>query len=653
MRLENIKSHNLCTKQQPPFGYEYLLGLGLKFCPSLEAPPSTLSQSVRRFKRAIRIRDYRHVAQLRNLDAAQEDEGYNPKIYIPSSWDPPEASPAVEECLEKFEKNLQQLCENKRKKWTGWKNLSRRQRYLLSYLRNHPTFIVCDSDKNLGAVIMEREEYILRTLRDHLLHTETYKRLETGEIMHREEVIRTKLRKMLAQAKTRKLLKPNECTYLHRALETCNRIPQFYITLKLHKKELASRPVTGTGGSLLAAVSKLVDFYLQPVAPASTCYLRDWEHLVDQIHDLGELPHDAKLFTADATSMYTNIDTTHGLEILRKWLERLKEKGQLSSTFPIDFIVRLSELVMRNNHFMFGNTEWLQLTGTAMGTPMACIYATIYYAWKEMRDILPRFEVNLPLLGRFIDDFAGIWTRGAGNTFEDFITCLQEYGPGMLKWEVSDLADSVDMLDLTLTITGSKIQTRTYQKELNLYAYVPRHSAHPPGLLRALVVSQLVRYHRQCTDINDYAYFAALLLTRLQARGYAFDDIKRYFLEAATRIDNYDSRNTTIPPNKSRRGRTIPKSTQIFHLEYHVGGANNREIHEAFARTCNFGTQQSSKSARNPYRRGTANAQHLGIERLLVARSRPRNLRDYLVPSTLHQNDGKPVSKYVESERSS
>ena len=42
-----------------------------------------------------------------------------------------------------------------------------------------------------------------------------------------------------------------------------------------------------------------------------------------KLNNIGKLPKGAKLFTSNAVSMYTNIDTDHGLEIINKWLKKL------------------------------------------------------------------------------------------------------------------------------------------------------------------------------------------------------------------------------------------------------------------------------------------------------------------------------------------
>jgi len=50
---------------------------------------------------------------------------------------------------------------------------------------------------------------------------------------------------------------------------------------------------------------------------------------------------------------------------------------------------------MEDNLFSFTDTFWLQLTGTAMGTLVACTYAMISFGQYENKEILPEFQPNL------------------------------------------------------------------------------------------------------------------------------------------------------------------------------------------------------------------------------------------------------------------
>jgi len=89
------------------------------------------------------------------------------------------------------------------------------------------------------------------------------------------------------------------------------------------------------------------------------------------------LPQEAKLFSADATSMYTNISTDVGILYNQYFIQ--ENINEIPHDFPTELFLGILELVMKNNIFTFGNSYWLQLSGTAMGTPAACAYATVSY----------------------------------------------------------------------------------------------------------------------------------------------------------------------------------------------------------------------------------------------------------------------------------
>jgi len=51
------------------------------------------------------------------------------------------------------------------------------------------------------------------------------------------------------------------------------------------------------------------------------------------------LPTQARLFTCDAISMYTNIDSSHGLIIIQPWLDEYKE--ELPTDFPTSLFLKI------------------------------------------------------------------------------------------------------------------------------------------------------------------------------------------------------------------------------------------------------------------------------------------------------------------------
>eukprot|EP00957_Ditylum_brightwellii_P024717 1867542-Ditylum_brightwellii.AAC.1 len=145
----------------------------------------------------------------------------------------------------------------------------------------------------------------------------------------------------------------------------------FYILAKVHKSPWKTCPVVSCTGSLLAAVSTWLDFHLQKLRKFLPSFIKDSANLQADLEKLGILPDSAKMFTTDATAMYTNIDLDHLLEAMDAWLK--EHKDELPKGFPTKLIMEALELVMKSNVFSFSNTWWKQLIGTAMGT--LCAYS--------------------------------------------------------------------------------------------------------------------------------------------------------------------------------------------------------------------------------------------------------------------------------------
>jgi len=112
-------------------------------------------------------------------------------------------------------------------------------------------------------------------------------------------------------------------------------------------------------------------------------------------------------------------------------------KDQIHTNFPTELFLRTLQLVMDNNIFSFENSYWIQLSGTAMGTPVACAYATISYGQFENTTILTTFAQNLIYYKRYIDDIFGIWLPLIHNknaTWAAFTETLNNWGK--LQWVI-------------------------------------------------------------------------------------------------------------------------------------------------------------------------------------------------------------------------
>ena len=203
-----------------------------------------------------------------------------------------------------------------------------------------------------------------------------------------------------------------------------------------------------------------------------------------------------------------------------------------------------------------------QMNGTAMGTPPAPPYATIYYGLHESK-FLPQCQNHVIFYKRFIDDVFGIWLphpnpKINSQLWEEFTASMNNY-PG-LTWEFHKPTNMVDFMDLTISITNGNISMSLYEKPLNLHLWIPPHSAHPPGLLPGIVRSTLFWIFTLCSDHNDRIFRTKVFFKRLQARGYKSDQIKPLFNKAIARAERYSG-----PTNRA----TNDNNTVILHLPFH------------------------------------------------------------------------------------
>eukprot|EP00957_Ditylum_brightwellii_P050632 3838634-Ditylum_brightwellii.AAC.1 len=133
-------------------------------------------------------------------------------------------------------------------------------------------------------------------------------------------------------------------------------------------------------------------------------YLANSKDLKEELITLN-LPPGVRLFTADATSMYTNIKTEQAIASLGEYL---MENQETFRHLLITAIRDALNLIMKYNIFSFGNAHFLQLIGAAMGTPPAPTYAATTFGTHEVC-ILRRFILRLLLYKRYIDGILGIW----------------------------------------------------------------------------------------------------------------------------------------------------------------------------------------------------------------------------------------------------
>jgi len=220
-------------------------------------------------------------------------------------------------------------------------------------------------------------------------------------------------------------------------------------------------------------------------------------------------PSTAVICTADVKSLYPSIPTALGLDCIQRLLEISKK----FTTSKIRLIIQLMRWVLTNNFIQFNGDIYLQIEGTAMGTPMAPTYAILFMFAIE------RQHINRALYyKRYIDDIFGIFN--SADHFNDFVHAINSVIPDRLKLEAIICGSEGIFLDIKFKLNDGNLSYQLYQKPNNTYAYIPTISDHPRSMFKSFILEELTRYHRNCSDFNIFQSMAILFKDRLQRRGY-------------------------------------------------------------------------------------------------------------------------------------
>lgn len=268
-------------------------------------------------------------------------------------------------------------------------------------------------------------------------------------------------------------------------------------------------PVISQGGAFSWFILRFVDYKLQQLSSCIPSMIIDSIDFIQQLQARTPFPAGVRIFTSDAKSMYTNIDAMEGIIYMQRFFQDCVD---IPMDEELKLLIRLLNLIMHFNIFKFGNTWWRQLSGTAMDTPVAVIYAMVFFAYFENTLLLKKYQKNILFYKNQVDDIFCVWqpTAGSPTAYEEFKKDLNSQCK--LKWKTTKLGIEENFLDLTVRVLPNRmVETRTYQKPNNLFLYITAHSSHPPGLLKSLIFGLLQTYKAQNTWLEDFLSTTELL----------------------------------------------------------------------------------------------------------------------------------------------
>lgn len=521
-----------------------LLAMGTKFIPTPRVDINELKTDMDTFTRRVRLKyEFRY----------QDDPDFKTKFHIAKKTYIPSIAPRrVEAYLSKTKADLLMAATASIATTTRTpRNLTSQQLRILRSLENHQHLIVKPADKNLGLVLMDRTWYDQEVERQ-LSDITTYKPVAQDTIPVQQ--IYLEIVQIASRMARDGFLTPQELNFIkNRTTPDTSKIPQIYILPKIHKKPVKGRPIIPGHSWIATPASVLLDDRLQVLLTRATTVIPDTKTLINQIERLIVNDKGCWLITADVSSLYTEIDTNKGIALMWAFM---RQNGDLFPPTLIGHLHSLLRIVMTRNYLRFKDKTYHQIKGTAMGTPVAPVYANIFMFILE-RAVLKRYDDRIIYYRRYLDDIFMLVKTGP---YEDILQSFQTMEKNIkLEFRVSN-TDAV-FLDLYIH-KGQRFQQsgildlKVYQKELNYYLYTPFSSWHTPASKGGLIITELKRYVRNSSSRDDYITIKRAFYERLRARGYPRPFLAKYFDKV-----KYADR-TTLLTTKPRT--KVPESTVFF-----------------------------------------------------------------------------------------
>ena len=94
---------------------------------------------------------------------------------------------------------------------------------------------------------------------------------------------------------------------------------------------------------------QFLEHHLKPIMQKRWSYIKDTEDFLKKVQNMGKIPQDSILVTADVVGLYPGILHNAGLKALKDALDCRQNKK-----IPADMLVKMAEFVLTNNYFEFG-----------------------------------------------------------------------------------------------------------------------------------------------------------------------------------------------------------------------------------------------------------------------------------------------------------
>ena len=348
--------------------------------------------------------------------------------------------------------------------------------------------------------------------------------------------------------------------------EDQERLPTFYWLPKLHKKPYKARFIANSSSCTTTELSKLLTSCLTTIKNhvvkyCEKVYERSGKNLFWSIKNSCEVLNKLKsrgfrassLSTYDFSTLYTTLPHNLIKDKLVDLIERtFQREGSLyiacsdRNAFFTSGAVRNYNLwscqkvcealtfLLDNIYIRFGSKLYRQIVGIPMGTNCAPLVADLFLFCYERDFMLSLSEDNqsgvieaFNSTSRYLDDLLNI----DNNFFDRMVNRIYPSELQLNKANVSDAEAS--FLDLHLSISDGFVKTKLYDKrddfDFDIVNFPFLDGDVPRSASYGVYISQLIRFARVSSHVDDFNTHNKVLTAKLLRQGYRYHKLRKAF----------------------------------------------------------------------------------------------------------------------------
>ena len=309
-----------------------------------------------------------------------------------------------------------------------------------------------------------------------------------------------------------------------------------YVLVKTHKKppdwfdqhvplnDLKVRPIISCSGSPTERLAWLVTEILSPLLNFIPCHLKS---LHQHLEDLRSIPADQlagnKFFSADVSSLYTNINITRCIENLLELAEEHIDELDLMGLTLTD-VHMILEHILSNSYFTFDHNLYRQLDGLFMGLRPSPVGAVVRMYHLEKNSIYIDIHY-LPLYyKRYIDDGGSLAKdKESALALMNSIAAADE--DGKIEWEVDfpeDDSNYIPFLNTEINIRpDGTVSSRLFRKPTKKWITLHNQSHHPDSVKVNTIRNSYVEARKIASGPEELEYSLGIVDRLFKNNGFS------------------------------------------------------------------------------------------------------------------------------------